>query len=105
MYQSRIKNAKINDFTRKVDDSLIIVENDKFRYQHQTILTLLRLKIHNMKTDKKIFIYEHIQRVNKVDEECKYFRRAICKKKQFFNQILLNQCFIENELFFYQKQL
>ena len=58
-----------------------------------------------MKTDEKAFIYERIQAVNRVDEECKCFRRAIREKKKFFNQISLNQCFIEDELFFHQKRL
>ena len=105
MYQSGIKNAKVDVFTRKADDFFIIAENDKLRYQHQTILTLFRLKIHSMKVDEKIFIYERIQTINRVDEECECFRRAIREKKKFFNWISLNQCFIENELLFHQKRL
>ena len=101
MYQSKIKNAKANVFICKTDDSLIIADDDRLRYQHQTILTSFRLKIHSMKVDEKTFIYERIQTVNKVDEKCECFRRAIREKKKFFNQILLNQCFIENELLFH----
>ena len=98
MYQSETKNVKINIFIYKIDD-------DKLRYQHQTILTSFRLKIHNMKADEKTFIYERIQTINRVDEKCECFRRAIREKKKFFNRISLNQCFIEDELFFYQKRL
>ena len=81
MYQSRIENAKINAFIYKVDHFLIIVDDDKFKYQHQITLTLFRLKIHNIKADEKVFIYKRIQTVNKVDEECKCFRQAIHKKR------------------------
>ena len=38
-----------------------------------------------MKVDKKVFIYERIQTINKVDEKCEYFRKVIYKKKKFFN--------------------
>ena len=58
-----------------------------------------------MKIDEKTFIYERIQTVNRVDEKCECFRRAIREKKKFFNRIPLNQCFIENELLFHQKRL
>ena len=105
MYQSGIKNAKIDVLIYKVDDFFIIADDDRLRYQHQTILTSFRLKIHNMKTDEKTFIYERIQTVNRIDEKCECFRRTIRKKKKFFNQISLNQCFIENELLFHQKRL
>ena len=105
MYQSEIKNAKIDTFIYKVDDSLITADDDKFKYQYQTILTFFRLKIHSMKVDGKVFIYERIQTVNKVDEKCECFRRAIREKKKFFNRISLDQCFIEDGLFFYQKRL
>ena len=105
MYQSEIKNAKIDVFIRRVDDSSITADDDRFKYQHQTILTSFRLKIHSMKVDEKTFIYERIQTVNKVDEKCECFRRAIREKKKFFNRIPLNQCFIEDELLFHQKRL
>ena len=105
MYQSGIKNAKIDVFICRADDSFIIAENDRLRYQHQTILTSFRLKIHSMKVDEKAFIYKRIQAVNRADEKCECFRRAIRKKKKFFNRISLNQCFIENELLFHQKRL
>ena len=105
MYQSEIKNAKTDAFICKADDFLITAEDDRLRYQHQTILTSFRLKIHSMKIDKKAFIYERIQTVNKADEEYECFRRTIRKKKKFFNRIPLNQCFIENGLLFYQKRL
>ena len=101
MYQSEIKNAKINVFIRKIDDFFITADDDKFKYQHQTILTSFRLKIHSMKADGKTFIYERIQTINKVDEKCECFRRAIREKKKFFNRISLNQCFIENKLLFH----
>ena len=70
MYQSEIKNAKIDVLIYKVNDFLITVDNDKFKYQHQTILISFRLKIHNMKVDEKVSIYERIQTANKVDEKC-----------------------------------
>ena len=105
IYQSEIKNVKINVFIRKVDNFFIIADDDKFKYQHQIILISFRLKIHSMKVDEKTFIYERIQTVNRVDEKCECFRRAIREKKKFFNRILLNQCFIENELLFHQKRL
>ena len=60
MYQSKIKNTKIDVLTRKVDDFLIIVDDDRLKYQHQIILTPFRLKIHSMKVDGKAFIYERI---------------------------------------------
>ena len=60
MYQSRIKNVKIDIFIRKIDDFLIIVENDRLRYQQQTISTSFRLKIYSMQIDEKVFIYERI---------------------------------------------
>ena len=85
MYQSEIKNVKIDAFIHKVDDSLITVDDDRFKYQHQIILTSFRLKIHRMKADEKAFIYERIQTINKVDEKCKCFCRAIREKKKFFN--------------------
>ena len=90
MYQSGIKNAKIDIFICKVDDFLIIVDDDKLKYQYQTILTSFRLKIHSIKVDEKIFIYERIQTINRVDEKCECFRRAIREKKKFFNRISLN---------------
>ena len=105
MYQLEIKNAKINTSIRKIDSFFIIVDDDRLRYQDQIILTFFKLKIHNMKAVEKTFIYERIQTINKVDEKCKCFRRAICEKKKFFNRISLNQCFIENELLFHQKRL
>ena len=105
MYQSEIKNAKINVLIYKADDSFITADDDRLKYQHQIILTSFRLEIHSMKADEKVFIYERIQTANRIDEKCEYFRRAICKKKKFFNRIPLNQCFIENELLFYQKRL
>ena len=89
MYQSEIKNAKTDAFIYKVDDFLITADDNRLKYQHQTILISFRLKIHNMKTDEKVFIYEHIQTVNKVDEKCECFRRAIREKKKFFNRIPL----------------
>ena len=85
MYQSEIKNGKINVFIRKIDDFFITAEDDKFKYQHQIILTFFRLNIHSMKADEKTFIYERIQSINKVNEKCEYFRRIIYKKKKFFN--------------------
>ena len=90
MYQSEIKNAKTNAFIYKVDDSFITADDDRLKYQHQTILTSFRLKIHSMKVDEKAFIYECIQTVNKVDEKCECFRRTICEMKKFFNRISLN---------------
>ena len=101
IYQSEIKNAKIDIFTYKIDDSLITADDDRFKYQHQIILTFFRLKIHNMKVDEEAFIYERIQTVNRVDKKCECFRRAIREKKKFFNRISLNQCFIENGLLFH----
>ena len=105
MYQSEIKNAKIDAFTYKVDDSLITADDDRLKYQHQTILISFRLKIHSMKADEKTFIYERIQAANRIDEKCECFRRVIREKKKFFNRISLNQCFIENKLLFHQKRL
>ena len=105
MYQSKIKNAKADVFIRKTDDSLITANDDRLKYQHQTILISFKLKIHNMKVDEEIFIYKRIQTINKVDEECECFRRAIREKKKFFNWIPLNQCFIEDGLLFHQKRL
>ena len=105
MYQSEIKNAKTNVFIYEVDDFFITADDDRLKYQHQIILTSFRLKIHSMKADEKVFIYERIQTINKVDEKCECFRRAIREKKKFFNRIPLNQCFIENELLFHQKRL
>ena len=81
MYQSEIKNTKINAFIYKTSDSLITVENNKFKYQYQTILTFFRLNIHNIKANEKTSIYERIQTVNKVNEKCECFRRAIREKK------------------------
>ena len=37
-----------------------------------------------MKVDEKTFIYDRIQTVNKVDEKCECFRRAIREKKTIF---------------------
>ena len=105
IYQSEIKNAKIDALIYKADDFLITADDDRLKYQHQIILTSFRLKIHNMKADGKAFIYECIQTINKIDEECECFRRAIREKKKSFNRISLNQCFIENELLFHQKRL
>ena len=90
MYQSEIKNAKINVFIYKVDDFFITADDDKLKYQHQTILTSFRLKIHSMKADEEVFIYERIQTVNRVDEKCECFRRTIREKKKSFNRISLN---------------
>ena len=101
IYQSGIKNTKIDAFIYKVDDFFIIADDDKLKYQHQIILTSFRLKIHNMKVVEKVFIYERIQTINKVDEKCECFRRAIRERKKFFIRISLNQCFIENELLFH----
>ena len=101
MYQSEIKNVKADVFICKVDDFLIIADDDRFRYQHQIILTSFRLEIHNMKADEEAFIYERIQAANRIDEKCECFRRAIREKNKFFNRIPLNQCFIENELLFH----
>ena len=105
MYQSRIKNVKTDVFICKIDDFLITADDDKLKYQHQIILTSFRLKIHSIKADEKAFIYKRIQTINKIDEECECFRRAIREKKKFFNRIPLNQCSIENELLFHQKRL
>ena len=101
MYQSEVKNAKVDVFICKVDDFFIIAEKDKLKYQYQIILTFFRLNIHSIKADEEAFIYERIQSINKVHEECKCFRKIIRKKKKFFNRIQLNQCFIEDEVFFY----
>ena len=105
IYQSEIKNAKTDAFIRKIDDFLITADDDRLKYQHQIILTSFRLKIHSMKADEKAFIYKRIQIINRVDEKCECFRRAIREKKKFFNRISLNQCFIEDGLFFHQKRL
>ena len=67
----------MNIFIYKIDDFFITAENDKFRYQYQIILISFSLKIHNIKINKKVFISERIQTVNKVDEKCKYFRQVI----------------------------
>ena len=101
IYQSEIKNIKTDAFIYKIDDFSIIADDDKFKYQHQIILTSFRLKIHNMKAVEKVFIYERIQTINKVDEKCECFRRTIREKKKFFIRISSNQCFIENELLFH----
>ena len=73
IYQSGIKNVKIEAFTRKIDDSFIIAEDNKLKYQYQIILIFFKLKIYNMKTDKETFIHKRIQTINEVDEKYKYF--------------------------------
>ena len=83
MYQSEIKNAKIDVFIYKIDDFFITAENNRFKYQHQIILTFFRLNIHSIKADEETFIYEYIQSFSKVDEKHKCFRRVIRKKKSF----------------------
>ena len=83
IYQSEVKNAKIDVFIYTIDNSLIIFKNNRFKYQYQIILTFFRLKIHNLKVDEKVFIYKSIQIVNKVDEKFKCFHRVICKKRNF----------------------
>ena len=103
IYQSETKNAKTDAFIDRIDDFFTTAENDKFKYQYQTILICFRLKIFNMNADEKVFIYERIQTINKVDKKCKYFRRVIYEKRKFFNRIQLNQCSFENEVLFHQK--
>ena len=60
IYQSEIKNVKIDVFIYKIDDFFIITENDRFKYQYQIILISFKLKIYNMKVDEKNLIYERI---------------------------------------------
>ena len=90
MYQSEIKNVKTDALIYKVDNFFITADDDRLKYQHQIILTSFRLKIHSMKADGKAFIYERIQTVNRIDEKCECFCRAIREKKKFFNRISLN---------------
>ena len=101
MYQLKIKNAKINAFICEVDNFLITAENDKLKYQYQIISTFFKLNIYNIKVDEEAFIYKYIQSINKINEKCECFRKIIRKKRKFFNRIQLNQCFIENEMFFH----
>ncbi|SLM38946.1 reverse transcriptase domain protein [Lasallia pustulata] len=64
IYQTGAKNVKADALTRKPGDKPINEEDDRLKYQHQTILTPDRLEISVLEPDPEAPIHDRILNVN-----------------------------------------
>ncbi|SLM36779.1 reverse transcriptase domain protein [Lasallia pustulata] len=64
MYQTGAKNIKADALTRKPGDKPINEEDDRLKYQHQTILTPDRLEISVLEPDPEAPIHDRILNAN-----------------------------------------
>ncbi|SLM36259.1 retrotransposon nucleocapsid protein [Lasallia pustulata] len=101
MYQTGAKNIKADALTRKPGDKPINEEDDRLKYQHQTILTPDRLKISVLEPDPEAPIHDRILNANQDDEECSAFRKAITNKRKAFNRILMANCSVRDGILYH----
>ena len=85
MYQTEVKNVKVNALTHKSDDKSVNKENDQLKYQHQILLTLKRLEIHVLKLEPEAVIHDRILFVNQKDEKYTAFHTAIANNRKAYN--------------------
>ena len=104
MYQTNAKNVKIDVVTRKLDDKSQD-DDDRLLYQHRILLTYDKLKIHVLKLDLEVFIYDRILIVNKNVEKYTIVRQLIAKKKSTYKYIDIKNCFIKDEILYYRNRL
>ncbi|SLM35176.1 t18348probable pol truncated-rice blast fungus magnaporthe gypsy retrotransposon [Lasallia pustulata] len=101
MYQTGAKNIKADALTRKPGDKPINEEDDRLKYQHQTILTPDRLKISVLEPDPEAPIHDRILNANRDDEECSAFHKAIANKRKAFNRILMANCSVRDGILYH----
>ena len=101
MYQTGAKNVKADALTRKPGDKPINEEDDRLKYQHQTILTPDRLEISVLEPDPEAPIHDRILNANQDDEECSAFRKAIANKRKAFNRILMANCSVRDGILYH----
>ncbi|SLM36168.1 retrotransposon ty3-gypsy subclass protein [Lasallia pustulata] len=105
MYQTGAKNVKADALTRKPGDKPINEEDDRLKYQHQTILTPDRLKINMLEPDPEAPIHDRILNANRDDEECSAFGKAIANKRKAFNRILMANCSVRDGILYHHNRL
>ncbi|SLM35361.1 retrotransposon nucleocapsid protein [Lasallia pustulata] len=105
MYQTGAKNIKADALTRKPGDKPINEEDDRLKYQHQTILTPDRLKISVLEPDPEAPIHDRILNANRDDEECSAFRKAIANKRKAFNRIFMANCSVRDGILYHHNRL
>ncbi|SLM35328.1 retrotransposon nucleocapsid protein [Lasallia pustulata] len=105
MYQTGAKNIKADALTRKPGDKPINEEDDRLKYQHQTILTPDRLKISVLEPDPEAPIHDRILNANWDDEECSAFCKAIANKRKAFNRILMANCSVRDGILYHHNPL
>ncbi|KAA6410992.1 MAG: hypothetical protein FRX48_05303 [Lasallia pustulata] len=105
MYQTGAKNIKADALTRKPGDKPINEEDDRLKYQHQTILTPDRLEISVLEPDPEAPIHDRILNANRDDEECSAFRKAIANKRKAFNRILMVNCSVRDGILYHHNRL
>ncbi len=105
MYQSDKQNIKINALTRQADVVLRDSEDEHVRYQWITILTLNQMKIADLKKNISESIYKQILETNKIDENCMLLREAIARDETQYEDIKLQNCWIQNEILYHDSQL
>ncbi len=105
MYQSDKQNIKINALTHQVNVVLRSFKNERIRYQRITILTLNWMKIADLEKNISESIYKQIFKTNEIDKNCTLLREAIARDETQYEDIKLKNCWIQNEILYYDSQL
>ena len=64
-----------------------------------------RLKIQTTKFKKKLFIYDRILKINKIDEIYFKYRKIIIRNRITFREIKLNECYEKKKVLYRDKKL
>ena len=104
MYQTGPRNVKADALTRMPDSTPSNQDDDRRKYQHQTILTPERLKAHPIEEEEGVMIHTKILLVNKQSEECEEYRQALKEGKKTCNGIILIEASVRDGVL-YRKDL
>ena len=85
--------TRLSKFTLKNE---IDVQN---KYQYQIILIFDRLKIQTTKFKKKLFIYDRILKINKIDEIYFKYRKVLIQDRIILRKIKLNECYKKKKFY------
>ncbi len=63
------------------------------------------MKIADLKKNISESIYKQILEINEIDENCTLLREAIARDETQYEDIKLKNCWIQNEILYYNSQL
>jgi len=81
------------------------LKNERICYQRITILMLNWMKIADLKKNISESIYKQILKTNEINENCTLLREAIARNETQYEDIKLKNCWIQNEILYYDSQL